>query len=295
MVAASVLQRGPCRCRPLAHGDRMTRTETSNQMELERVSRRKRRNLQQLAESLAAPTVTVAVLALWQFGAPLLGLSAFILPTPLQIVERIVTDYKLLLNNTLVTLLETLAGFFLAAAFGIVTALAIFYSRIFERAVYPLLVAMQTVPKVALAPLLVLYLGYAFAPKAFLAFLLAYFPIVIATVVGLKALDKSMVDLVRSMGASEWQTFIKIRLPAALPNIFAGLKVGISLAVIGAVIGEYVAAERGLGYLQLQASSQFDTTLSFAALLIIAGIGVATFWAIEVVERRLVFQREAAK
>ena len=146
------------------------------------------------------------------------------------------------------------------------TALAIFYSRLFERAVYPILVALQTIPKVALAPLLVIYLGYDFAPKCFLAFLLAYFPVVIATVVGLQALDKGMVNLVRSMGASESQIFFKIRLPAALPNIFGGFKVAISLAVIGAVIGEYVAAERGLGYLQLQATSQFDTTLSFAAV-----------------------------
>lgn len=263
--------------------------------EEDRRKRQKRRNLRLVAESLAAPTLALIVLALWQFGTPLIGLSTFILPTPLQIIERIATDYKLLSTNTLVTLIETLAGFAIAAVAGIGTAFAIFYSRMFERAFYPLLVAMQTVPKVALAPLLVLYLGYDFAPKCFLAFLLAYFPIVIATVVGLRALDRGMVDLVRSMGANEWQTFIKIRLPAALPSIFGGLKVGISLAVIGAVIGEYVAAERGLGYLQLQASSQFDTTLSFASLIIISALGVVTFWVIEVAERHTVFQREAAK
>jgi NitT/TauT family transport system permease protein len=274
----------------------MSRTEILQiPAEQERQRRRKRRNLRLVAESLAAPTLALVVLALWQFGAPLAGLSSFILPTPLQIVERICTDYKLLAANSLTTLLEMVAGFIIAAVAGIGTAFAIFYSRIFERAFYPLLVAMQTIPKVALAPLLVLYLGYNFAPKCFLAFLLAYFPIVIATVVGLKALDKGMVDLVRSMGANEWQTFIKIRLPAALPSIFGGLKVGISLAVIGAVIGEYVAAERGLGYLQLQASSQFDTTLSFASLIIIAALGVVTFWVLEVIERRAVFQRESAK
>lgn len=274
----------------------MAQTEAlQDKTERDRELRRKRRDRRLLVESLAAPTLAAIVLAFWQFGVPLLGLSAFILPTPMQIIERIGADYKLLIANSLVTLFETLAGFALAAIAGVGTAFAIFYSRVFERAFYPLLVAMQTVPKVALAPLLVLYLGYDFAPKCFLAFLLAYFPIVIATVVGLKALDKAMVDLVRSMGANEWQTFLKIRLPAALPSIFGGLKVGISLAVIGAVIGEYVAAERGLGYLQLQASSQFDTTLSFASLIIIAAMGVVTFWAIEVVERRAVFQREAAR
>lgn len=264
-------------------------------MEQARLRRRRRRNIQALIESLAAPVLSLILLAAWQIGVPLLGLSVFVLPTPIQIIERIGSDFHLLATNSLVTLLETLAGFLLAAMAGVATAFAIFYSRVFERAIYPLLVAMQTVPKVALAPLLVLYLGYDFAPKCFLAFLLAYFPIVIATVVGLQALDKSMVDVVRSMGANEWQTFFKIRLPAALPSIFGGLKVGISLAVIGAVIGEYVAAERGLGYLQLQASSQFDTTLSFAALVIISVLGVITFWGIELLERRVVFRREAAK
>jgi NitT/TauT family transport system permease protein len=141
----------------------------------------------------------------------------------------------------------------------------------------------------------VLYLGYDFAPKCFLAFLLVYFPVVISTVVGLQALDKGMVNLVRSMGAVEWQIFFKIRLPAALPNMFGGFKVAISLAVIGAVIGEYVAAERGLGYLQLQASSQFDITLSFAALVLISLIGVVLFLALEVLESKIVFEREPAK
>jgi len=257
--------------------------------------RQKKRTAWHVIEALSAPTLSLIILAAWQIGAPLLGLSDFVLPTPWQILRRIAVDYQLLASHAQTTLIETIAGFLIAAVTGVATAFAIFYSRIFERAVYPLLVALQTVPKVALAPLLVLYLGYDFAPKCFLAFLLAYFPIVIATVVGLQVLEKSMVDLVRSMGANEWQTFFKIRFPAAMPSIFGGLKVGISLAVIGAVIGEYVAAERGLGYLQLQASSHFDTTLSFAALVIIAAMGVVTFWAIEILEKKAVFRREAAK
>jgi NitT/TauT family transport system permease protein len=244
---------------------------------------------------MAAPTLAIAILLIWQFGVGAIGLSDFILPTPWSIVERIVRNYRLLYTSSMITIAEIVAGFALAAVGGVLTALAIFYSRIFERAVYPILVFLQTIPKVALAPLLVLYLGYDFAPKCFLAFLLAYFPVVIATVVGLQALDKSMVNLVRSMGASEFQIFFKIRLPAALPNVFGGFKVAISLAVIGAVIGEYVAAERGLGYLQLQASSQFDTTLSFAAVVVIALIGVVLFAILDVLERRLVFARESSR
>lgn len=248
-----------------------------------------------ILESTVAPAFSLTLLLIWQIGVPLAGISEFVLPTPLEILARIVTDYRLLASSAAITLMEMVAGFALAAVGGVLTALCIFYSRLFERAVYPLLVALQTVPKVALAPLLVLYLGYDFAPKCFLAFLLAYFPVVISTVVGLKDLDKSMVSLVRSMGASELQIFFKIRLPAALPNVFGGFKVAISLAVIGAVIGEYVAAERGLGYLQLQAGSQFDTTLSFAAVVVIALIGVFLFLLLDLIERKAVFQRESAK
>ncbi|MDR3463075.1 MAG: ABC transporter permease [Beijerinckiaceae bacterium] len=251
--------------------------------------------MQAIVHNLAAPVLSLTILLIWQFGVGAFGLSEFVLPTPWQIIHRIAVDPQLLLANAGVTLAEVLAGFSLAAVSGVATALAIFYSTLFERAVYPILVALQTIPKIALAPLLVLYLGYGFAPKCFLALLLAYFPVVMSTVVGLQALDKAMVNLARSMGAAEWQIFLKIRLPAALPNLFSGLKVAISLAVIGAVIGEYVAASAGLGYMQLQASSQFDTTLSFAAMVLIALIGVVLFLAIEAVERKVVFKREAAK
>jgi NitT/TauT family transport system permease protein len=138
-------------------------------------------------------------------------------------------------------------------------------------------------------------MGYGWAPKIFLAFLIAYFPIVISTVVGLQSLEPGMVNLVRSMGASEAQTFWKIRLPAALPSIFGGLKVAIALAVIGAVIGEYVAAERGLGYLQLQANAKFDTALNFASVVMVSLIGVLLYSGVMFFERRLVYRRDTAK
>ena len=240
-------------------------------------------------------SLAIVCLLLWEAMVPLTGVSPFVLPRPSQIVMRLVGDFRLLVTHAAVTAAEVVAGFVVAVAVGIPIALAIFYSRFFERAVYPLLVALQTIPKVALAPLLILWLGYDWTPKIFLGFIIAFFPIVIATVVGLQSLDKSMVHLVRSMGASEWQTFVKLRLPAALPNIFGGLKVGIALAVIGAVIGEYVAAERGLGYLQLSANAKFDTTLNFAALIMISLVGVVLFLVLGVVEDRVVFRREAAK
>ena len=254
--------------------------------------RRRRTFAERFVELLAAPGLALIVLVAWQLAVPALGLSEFVLPTPLQIIARIAKDWALLLTHAQVTLFEVLGGFAFAVLLGIPTALLIFYSRIFERAVYPLLIAEQAIPKVALAPLVVLYLGYGWAPKIFLAFLIGYFPVVVSTVVGLQSLDPAMVNLVRSMGAGPWQTFIKIRLPAALPSLFGGLKLAISLAVIGAVIGEYVAAERGLGYLQLQANSQFDTTLNFASVVAIAMLGVLLFAMVRLAEELLVFRRD---
>lgn len=256
--------------------------------------KRKRSFSKSIIEPLAAPGLAILVLLIWQAAVPLAGLSEFVLPTPWQIIMRMGKDYPLLFLHARVTVLEVLGGFGLAVFTGIPIGLLIFYSRMFERAVFPLLIAEQAVPKVVLAPLLVLYLGYGWAPKIFLAFLIGFFPIVVSTLVGLQSLDKSMVNLVRSMGASEVQTFFKLRLPAALPNVFGGFKVAIGLAVIGAVIGEYVAAERGLGYLQLQANSQFDTTLNFASVVMISGVGVALFFLVTFFERMLVFKRDAA-
>lgn len=248
-----------------------------------------------LLERYGSVLLALFILVVWQVAVPLLGLSEFVLPTPWAIAKRMVTDAGLLATHASFTLLEVMAGFAAAVLVGVPLALAIFYSRVFERSVYPLLVALQTVPKIALAPLLVLYLGYGWAPKISLAFLISFFPIVISTVVGLQSLEKALVDMVRSMGSSEWQTFYKVRLPAALPSIFGGLKVAISLAVIGAIIGEYIAAERGLGYLQLQANAQFDTTLNFATVVTISLVGVLLYYVLALVESKVAYQRESAK
>jgi NitT/TauT family transport system permease protein len=246
-------------------------------------------------ERYAALVLTIVMIALWQVAVPLAGLSEFVLPTPWVVANRLVKDFALLAAHASYTLFEVLAGFGLAVIVGTPLSLAIFYSKPFERAVYPMLVALQTIPKIALAPLLVLYLGYDWAPKIGLAFLIAIFPIVIATVVGLQSLDKGLVSLVRSMGANEWQTFYKVRLPAALPSVFGGFKVAIGLAVIGAIIGEYVAAERGLGYLQLQANARFDTALNFASVVVISGLGVFLYFVLTFIESKAVYQREVPK
>lgn len=260
-----------------------------------RSMRGKKRARSSWLERYSALLVAAMLIAAWQILVPLSGLSAFVLPTPLAIATRMINDAPLLAAHLYVTLFEVIVGFGMGVLIGVPLALSIFYSRPFERAIYPILVGLQTVPKVSLAPILVLYLGYGWAPKIVLAFLISFFPIVISTVVGLQSLDTNLVNLVRSMGANEWQTFFKLRLPAALPNIFGGFKVAISLAVIGAVIGEYVAAERGLGYLQLQANSLFDTTLNFATVVTISLLGVILYYIIDVVEARVSYKRDDAK
>ena len=253
--------------------------------------RRRNRRLYALAEALAPFLISGAILLLWEVAVPWARIPKLILPTPSDILATMYVKHALLLSDTVITIIEVLYGFALAIVVGIPLALGIFYSPIFGKSIYPILVALQTVPKVALAPILVLWFGFGLLPKIAVSFLISVFPIVISTVVGLTTLERDMVYLVRSMGANELQTFLKIRLPAALPSIFGGLKVAIGLSVVGAVIGEYIAAEGGLGYRQLTANIQFDSALNFAALIAIAICGMATFAAIEAIERVFVRRR----
>ncbi|MDX3906123.1 MAG: ABC transporter permease [Pigmentiphaga sp.] len=263
--------------------------------EAERAARRQQQRRRQRLYKIAAPALVVLLVLAWQLGATAAGLSEFILPTPFATIKRIAAEWPMFMRHAWITGLEVVLGFAMAAMLGILMALLIFYSKLFERAVYPILAGLQTVPKVALAPLLVLYLGYGWGPKLFLAGFLAFFPIVVSTVLGLKGVDPGLVNAVRSMGATPRQIFFRVRLPAALPNIFGGFKVGMSLAVIGAVIGEYVAAEKGLGYLQLQANANFDTTLNLASVFIIAIMGSLLYCLLALVESRFVFSRNTQR
>ncbi|MEE2774971.1 MAG: ABC transporter permease [Pseudomonadota bacterium] len=248
----------------------------------------------QLFEKFSALLLASAIILFWQIYVQVSGVTEFVLPAPTAIAERLILDFPLLISHAVITFSEVIAGFGSAVIIGLPMALIIFYSPIFERSIYPILIALQTVPKIVLAPLLVLYLGYGWAPKIVLAFLISFFPILISSVIGLQSLDKELVNMVRSMGAKEYQIFQKLRLPAALPNVFGGFKVAIYLAVIGAVIGEYVAAEQGLGYLQLQANSQFDTTLNFATVIMISAIGVCLYLILNALGKRISFRRDSA-
>jgi len=177
--------------------------------------------------------VFAVIFALWEIAVSALSIPDYILPSPLVIAGKIVVSWQLLLWNAFVTFEEILLGFALSVLIAVPLAIAVVYSRIFERVAFPFMVSLQTIPKVALAPILVMWLGYGIMPKIMVAFLISFFPIVINSVIGMRSAEKEMIYLVQSMGASELTTFLKIRLPKALRSIFGGLKVGMGQAVVG--------------------------------------------------------------
>ncbi|SCF11132.1 ABC-type nitrate/sulfonate/bicarbonate transport system, permease component [Micromonospora viridifaciens] len=175
-------------------------------------------------------------------------------------------------------------GFAIAIVVGVVSAVVMVYSPTVEKSLYPLLLFAQVIPKIAIAPLFIVWLGFGLSPKVVVAVLMAFFPIVISGVTGLKSIDPEMLQLSATMGAGPGQTFVKIRFPAALPHLFAGLKVAATMAVTGAVVGEFVGANEGLGYVILQANGNLDTPTLFAGLLIMSLLGVVLFVVVEALE-----------
>jgi NitT/TauT family transport system permease protein len=232
--------------------------------------------------------ITLALLGLWELMVWALGIKSYVLPAPSRIAEELVTRWPLLWQHTGITFYETVLGFFLAAVIGIGLALVIVIWPPLERGIMPLLIFSQTIPKIAIAPIFIIWFGFGTLPKVLVAFLICFFPIVVDSVVGLRSVPPEMLHLVRSMGASAWQAFVKIRVPAALPSILAGLKVAVTLAVVGAVVGEWVGADRGLGFILLQASSSLQTPLSFAAIAVLTIIGVVLYYLLELLEHLLI-------
>jgi NitT/TauT family transport system permease protein len=228
----------------------------------------------------AAPLTLVALILIWQLGVLALDVPGYLVPTPLQVWDALVDNSGALLGHTWVTLVETLIGFGLSILIGVPLAVLIVSSPVLERVIYPLLVASQAVPKVALAPLLLVWMGYGIGPKVVVALLIAFFPVVVNTATGLAAVPSEMVMLVRSMGASRIDVLRKVRFPNAVPNMLAGFKVAIALAVVGAVVGEFVGSRSGLGYYLLVATGNFDTPLVFACIVALTTLGVVLFYAV---------------
>lgn len=229
----------------------------------------------------------VGLLAVWQAYVSLFHVPTAVLPRPLAVWDALVGNWQLILSEGKVTALESIYGFLLAFLFGVPLAVAIASSRVLNLIFYPLLIATQSLPKVALAPLLLVWLGTGIESKLAAAWLVAFFPIVVDTATGLRGTPPELLDLAASVRANGWQTFWKIRFPAALPFVISGSKVAITLAVIGAVIGEFIGSNEGLGNLLLVANSQVNTPLAFAALFGLAVLGLVLYAIVAGVERAL--------
>lgn len=233
-----------------------------------------------------ATVVTVALA--WEVIVRLFNVPLFLVPPPSRIAEEMAQRPELYATHTWVTLVETVLGFLLATVFGIVVGILIVYSRWLQSVLYPVVVVLQIVPKIAVAPLLLIWLGYGLQSKLMVALLVAFFPIVVTTVTGLRAVEPDLLDLVRVLKGGRWQEFAKVRFPYALPFIFSGLKVAITLAVIGAIIGEFVGSNSGLGYLVIAANAELRTPMSFAALLLLSALGLGLFGLIVAIERLVI-------
>ena len=229
--------------------------------------------------------VALALIVVWELLIVVFGVPQYLVPSPWTVLWTSVDQWQLLLNHMIATLVEVAAGFLAAAVLGIAAAVLLSYSDWLRRLLMPVLVLSQTIPKIAIAPLLLIWFGYGMAPKIIITFLICFFPIVISALTGFISVEKEVEILARSMGASASHMFIKFRFPSALPLIFSGLKVSITLAVVGAIVGEFVGSDRGLGYLLLVANSNLDTPLLFSSLIVLTLIGMLLFYAVETIER----------
>ncbi len=226
-----------------------------------------------------------ALVVAWQLVASGLAVPKWLLPAPLEIARAGAATWRMLAWHAAQTVLETVLGLVLALAAGLTLAVALDLSALLRRVLYPLLVASQTIPIMALAPLLVIWLGYGTAPKVVVVALVCFFPIAVATADGLRAADPDLLALLRSMGATRRQVFFKVRLPGALPGFFSGLRIAITYSVVGAIIGEWVGAGRGLGVYMIRSSNSFLTEQVFAAIAVTSLLSIVLFLAVGAVER----------
>ncbi|MEM1964582.1 MAG: ABC transporter permease [Candidatus Caldarchaeum sp.] len=232
--------------------------------------------------------VFMAFFAAWEAAVEIFDIPEFVLPSPSRILLSMRQTFNIILMHSYATLESTLIGFAMSIVFGLGLGLAVGYSAIIYRAVYPLLVAFNTIPKVAIVPILVIWFGVGKVPAILTAFLISFFPIVVNVAIALATIEPEIKDVLRSLGAGKRAIFIKIGLPRSMPYFFGSLKVASTLAFVGAVISETVASNEGTGYLMIAASSRFDVPLVFAGLLVISFLGISLFLVFALLEKKLV-------
>jgi NitT/TauT family transport system permease protein len=244
--------------------------------------------LRKALRTYGLPLASFAILlGIWELMYRYELIPTFILPAPTGIAEETWEWRYRLVEHTWVTFYETMGGFALSIAVGIPLAVMLVYSPVLRDALYPLIVVAHSIPKVAIAPVLLLIFGYGEMSKVLVAFLVAFFPIIVSTATGLAGTPGELLDLSRSYRASQFKIFLKVRFPMALPHVFSGLKVAITLAVIGAVVAEFVGSDRGLGYIIVAATSFWNADLAFGAIIILSAMAVILFGAVTLAERIL--------
>ena len=243
-------------------------------------------NIAAVANRTVTPLVYVAVLFAWEALVRFAQIPQWLLPAPTTIASAAFEWAPELLSNSIVTTRETVVGFVLALAISLPLACVIAFSTWARKILYPAILGLQSIPKVALAPLVTLWLGFTEWPKIVIVVLVCFFPIMVNVVAGFESVPKSMLDLMRSLNASQRTVLWRLRVPAALPSFFTGCKIAITFAVIGAVIAEFVAAQEGLGYLILMSTSQSQTPLAFAAIIALTAISILLFYLLEFIEKK---------
>ncbi|MBI4637513.1 MAG: ABC transporter permease [Candidatus Rokubacteria bacterium] len=238
-----------------------------------------------LARNLPSVVLFVALLVAWQVAVTVLGLREYILPAPLTVLRALSGAEIPWASHVWITTLEIAGAFLLAGAVGIALGVAIAWSPVLANALVPFLVFVNTLPKVAVAPLFLLWLGYGILPNMLIGALIGFFPVVINTAVGLSQVDEEMLDLGRVFNAPKWKVFAKIRVPNAYPYILGALKVTATAAVVGAIVGEFVASQKGLGYVIITTQGNMNTPVAFAALVWISIVGLAVYGAVVLAAR----------
>jgi len=244
-----------------------------------------RPNLRQLRPVILPIATAAVVLSIWQAASFLFRIPSVILPAPSEIAQELWRLLPILLHHAVPTILDSLTAFFVATALGIALAVAVTYSPLVRDTLYPNLVLFQLVPKIALAPLFVVWLGISSESRVAFSAFVSFFPVVISAAVGFAGAEASALRLCRSLTASDWQSFLLVRFPFALPAIFSGMKIAMTMAIIGVIIGEFISAKAGLGFYILYASSRMETAAIFATLFLLCLIGMALFGAVALAER----------
>jgi len=255
----------------------------------------RRRRLRGRPELLLTPLSFILFLGVWEFVVHHYAVNALLLPPPSRIARTLAEGLAsgLYLKHFLVTVGEAASGFGIAAVAGLIIGTLVTQFWLLERTLYPYLIAMQSMPKIAIAPLIVIWFGYGATSKMVIAAMISFFPILVNVVVGLRSCDASRIDLARSLSASPWQIFWYVRLPNALPFIFAGFNIAIIFCILGAIVGEFVGGEAGLGFLIVAANTTLDVAQVFAVLIVLATLGVTVFLGLQFLHRKVVFWAES--